>query len=111
MTGLGLAFGADHFLITSGAQQALDFIAKLFVSPGDEVLVARPTYLGALQALSAYEPVYGTLPQRGDNRPAGAAGGKRPALGSVMPEAQNPTRTSPASARVAGLLAPQPALA
>jgi DNA-binding transcriptional MocR family regulator len=94
MAGLGVACSADHILVTSGAQQALDFIAKLFVSPGDEVLVARPTYLGALQALNAYEPIYGTLPQRGDNRPAAGIGGKRPALGYVMPDFQNPTGTS-----------------
>jgi len=94
MAGLGVPCTTDHILITSGAQQALDFIAKLFVSPGDEVLVARPTYLGALQALSAYEPIYGMLPQRGDNRPAAGLGGKRPALGYVMPDFQNPTGTS-----------------
>src|SRR5690348_15303452 len=94
MAGLGVPCSADHILITSGAQQALDFIAKLFVSPGDEVLVARPTYLGALQALSAYEPVYGALPQRGDNWPSAGLGGKRPALGYVMPDFQNPTGNS-----------------
>jgi DNA-binding transcriptional MocR family regulator len=94
MGGLGVPCGADHIMVTSGAQQALDFIAKLFVSPGDEVLVARPTYLGALQALSAYEPVYGTLPQRGDNRPAAGAGATRPALAYVMPDFQNPTGNS-----------------
>ena len=94
MAGLGVPCSADHILITSGAQQALDFIAKLFVSAGDEVLVARPTYLGALQALGAYEPVYGRLPRRGDNRPAAGGGGKRPALGYVMPDFQNPTGNS-----------------
>ena len=94
MAGLGVPCGAEHILITSGAQQALDFIAKLFVSSGDEVLVARPTYLGALQALSAYEPVYATLPRRGDNRPAAGPGAKRPALGYVMPDFQNPTGNS-----------------
>ncbi len=104
MAGLGVACGADRILITSGAQQALDFIAKLFVSPGDEVLVARPTYLGALQALSAYEPVFGTLPQRGDNRPAAGVGAKRPALGYVMPDFQNPTGNSLGRTERAALL-------
>lgn len=105
MAGLGVPCSADHILITSGAQQALDFIAKLFVSPGDEVLVARPTYLGALQALGAYEPIYGVLPQRGDNRPlAGSGGGRRPALGYVMPDFQNPTGTSLDSTERATLL-------
>jgi DNA-binding transcriptional MocR family regulator len=94
MAGLGVACGAEHILITSGSQQALDFIAKLFISPGDAVLVATPTYLGALQAMSAYEPVYGPLPRRGDNRAAAPAGGQRRALGYVMPDFQNPTGAS-----------------
>jgi DNA-binding transcriptional MocR family regulator len=94
MAGLGVVCSADHILITSGSQQALDFIAKLFISPGDDVLVARPTYLGALQALSAYEPVYGLLPRRGDNAAATAPSGKRRALGYVMPDFQNPTGLS-----------------
>ncbi|HEX7969474.1 MAG TPA: PLP-dependent aminotransferase family protein [Stellaceae bacterium] len=94
MAGLGVACGADHILVTSGSQQALDFIAKLFISPGDRVLVARPTYLGALQAMSAYEPTYGPLPSRGDNRLAFAPGRGRNALGYVMPDFQNPTGTS-----------------
>lgn len=91
MSRLGVACGHEHVLVTSGSQQALDFIAKLFVSPGDQVLVARPTYLGALQAMSAYEPLYGALPRRGDNRAPGAGSGRRPALGYVMPDFQNPT--------------------
>lgn len=91
MAGLGVACGADHILITSGSQQALDFIAKLFISPGDAVLVARPTYLGALQAMSAYEPVFGTLPRQADTLAPAADAGRRPALGYVMPDFQNPT--------------------
>jgi len=93
MGGLGVACGGEHILITSGAQQALDFIGKLFVSPGDRVLVARPTYLGALQALSAYEPIFDDLPRRGDNRREAGAG-PRQALGYVMPDFQNPTGAS-----------------
>jgi DNA-binding transcriptional MocR family regulator len=94
MASLGVACGPEHILITSGAQQALDFIAKLFVSPGDEVLVARPTYLGALQALGAYEPVWGALPRRGDNRAEVGGSARRTALGYVMPDFQNPTGES-----------------
>jgi DNA-binding transcriptional MocR family regulator len=95
MTALGAPCAAEHILITSGSQQALDFIAKLFVGPGDTVLVARPTYLGALQAMSAYEPVYAPLPRRGNNRPppAPSASG-RAALAYVMPSFANPTGES-----------------
>jgi DNA-binding transcriptional MocR family regulator len=91
MAGLGAPCSADHILITSGSQQALDFIGKLLISPGDTVLMARPTYLGALQAMSAYEPLFGLLPRRSDNRlPAPPAAG-RFALGYVMPDFENPT--------------------
>ncbi|HYM04578.1 MAG TPA: PLP-dependent aminotransferase family protein [Stellaceae bacterium] len=93
MNGLSVRCTAEHVLITSGSQQALDFIAKLFVSPGDEVLLAKPTYLGALQAMSAYEPRFGLLPRRGDNVDA-TTGSVRKALGYVMPDFQNPTGTS-----------------
>jgi DNA-binding transcriptional MocR family regulator len=93
MAGLGVACGPEHVLITAGAQQALDFLAKLFISAGDAVLVARPTYLGALQAMSAYEPVWGALPRRGDNCDRAPAGRRR-ALGYVMPDFQNPTGES-----------------
>ena len=96
MSGLGIACSAEHILITSGSQQALDFIGKLLVAPGDQVLTARPTYLGALQALSAYEPSYGLLPRRGDNREATAPAqpGRATALGYVMPDFENPTGIS-----------------
>ena len=95
MTALGAPCTAAHILITSGSQQALDFIAKLFIGAGDTVLVARPTYLGALQAMSAYEPVYAPLPRRGDNRqPAAPHGAGRTALAYVMPSFANPTGES-----------------
>ena len=52
---------ADNVLITSGSQQALDLIGRVFLNPGDHVLVERPTYLGALQAWSAYQAEYLTV--------------------------------------------------
>ena len=49
---------ADNILITSGSQQALDFIGRLFINRGDYIVVERPTYLGALQAWNAYGAQY-----------------------------------------------------
>ncbi|CAM2171641.1 2-aminoadipate transaminase [Paraburkholderia sacchari] len=46
----------DRVLITTGSQQALDLLAKVFVDPGSRILVENPTYLGALQAFSLFEP-------------------------------------------------------
>lgn len=55
---LGVPCGLDNILITSGSQQALDYVGKLLLSPGDTALVSWPTYLGALGAFNAYEPRY-----------------------------------------------------
>jgi 2-aminoadipate transaminase len=54
----GIKAKAENVLITSGSQQALDLIGKLFVNRGDRVLVEAPTYLGALQAFSVYGAEY-----------------------------------------------------
>lgn len=58
---LGVACEVDNIFITSGSQQALDYLGKLFLSPNDTALVTWPTYLGALQAFNAYEPHYDQL--------------------------------------------------
>jgi len=55
---LGVEITADHVLLTSGSQQALDLIGKVFVNNGDHLLVERPTYLGALQAWRTYQAEY-----------------------------------------------------
>jgi len=46
----------EDMVVTAGAQQALDLIAKVLVDPGDEIVVEAPAYVGALSAFSAYEP-------------------------------------------------------
>jgi 2-aminoadipate transaminase len=53
---------AENILITSGSQQALDFIGRLFINRGDYIVVESPTYLGALQAWNAYGAQYITVP-------------------------------------------------
>ncbi len=58
----GMEVSPDNILITSGSQQGLDLIGKLFVNPGDRILTESPTYLGALQAWSAYQADYLTVP-------------------------------------------------
>jgi 2-aminoadipate transaminase len=56
MAEAGVRVRADDVIITAGAQQALDLLAKVFIDPGDTVIAEGPTYLGALQAFSAYQP-------------------------------------------------------
>lgn len=49
----GATVAPDELLVTSGAQQGLDLIARTFVDPGDAVVIEEPTYLGALQVFRA----------------------------------------------------------
>jgi 2-aminoadipate transaminase len=56
MAEIGVRIKPSDVLITAGAQQALDLLAKTFLNPGDVVIAEGPTYVGALQAFSAYRP-------------------------------------------------------
>lgn len=82
MAKLGIPCTRDNILITSGSQQALDYLGKLFLSPGDTALVTWPTYMGALGAFNAYEPRYDRLTPHGNRAPddyahvAGENGGR-----------------------------------
>jgi 2-aminoadipate transaminase len=58
----GIQAKANNFLITSGSQQALDLLARIFIDPGDEVIVESPTYLGALGPFSNQKAVYTEAP-------------------------------------------------
>jgi len=51
----------EDVTVTTGAQQALDLLAKCFINPGDNIITEGPTYLGALQAFSAYQPTVHTI--------------------------------------------------
>jgi 2-aminoadipate transaminase len=61
MVRYGIAVDPEHVLITNGSQQALDLIGKIFINPGDRLLVEKPTYVGALQAWNAYQAEYITI--------------------------------------------------
>ena len=54
----GVEADPEDMVITTGAQQALDLVAKIFIDPGDEIVVEAPAYVGALSAFSAYQPRY-----------------------------------------------------
>lgn len=58
---IGIQITAENVLITSGSQQALDLIGKVFINHGDRLLVESPTYLGALQAWAPYGAEYVTV--------------------------------------------------
>lgn len=49
---------SENILVTAGAQQAIELVARAFVDPGDYILVENPTYVGALQAFNYYQAKY-----------------------------------------------------
>jgi 2-aminoadipate transaminase len=62
MARYGIEVGTENVLVTTGSQQALDLVGKLLLNPGDRVAVEEPTYLGALQAFTAYQAEYLPVP-------------------------------------------------
>ncbi|HVK31723.1 MAG TPA: PLP-dependent aminotransferase family protein [Burkholderiaceae bacterium] len=52
----GMDVSPAQVLLTTGSQQGLDLAAKVLIDEGSRVLVETPTYLGALQAFTPYEP-------------------------------------------------------
>ena len=51
----GIRANPDDVLVTTGSQQALDLISRIFLDPGDVVLVEAPSYVGALGTFQQYE--------------------------------------------------------
>ena len=51
----GFDITKENVLITTASQQGLDLLGKVFIDPGDKVLVGLPSYLGGLAAFNAYQ--------------------------------------------------------
>jgi 2-aminoadipate transaminase len=75
-----LGVGVEEVLITTGSQQALDLLGKVFLEEGALVLLEAPSYLGAIQAFRAYGPRFLTVP-------AGEEGPDLEALEEALKEA------------------------
>jgi len=96
MAQIGVHCTADNIMITSGSQQALDYLGKLMITAGDTVLVGWPTYLGALGAFNAYEPTFDQLVIGGnqgaeDYRARAEATGGRVKFAYLSADFANPT--------------------
>lgn len=95
----------DQILITTGSQQALDLIGKVFLDKGSRILVEKPTYLGALQAFTPFEPIpvgvnsddEGMLID--DFAAKVGTGENKARLAYVLPNFQNPTGRTMSEAR------------
>jgi len=88
----GLKAEASRILITTGSQQGLDLVGKVLIDAGSPVAIEAPTYLGALQAFTPYEPEFVTLPCDDDGPlPDGLSAATGARFLYVLPNFQNPS--------------------
>jgi len=52
----------EDIIVTDGGQQALDLLGKIFINPGDKILVEAPSYVGAIQVFNSYQADMATIP-------------------------------------------------
>ena len=89
----GSRISPEQVLMVSGSQQGLDLLGKVLIDEGSKVLVETPSYLGALQAFSVYQPEFVSVPSdEGGLIPAevGRLGADARLL-YALPNFQNPT--------------------
>ncbi len=96
----GINITEDNLLITSSGQHGLDLTGRLFINPGDVVMLDRPTFAGAIVAYQMQRPdIIGIdLQDDGVNVeeyrqkiPELIEKGKKPKFIYVVPDFQNPS--------------------
>jgi 2-aminoadipate transaminase len=90
----------ENILVTAGSQQGLDILSKVFLDPRDIVIVELPSYIGGLQAFTAYRARMIGVPQDSKGMKTDrleevlrrlAKRGKKPKFIYVVPDFQNPS--------------------
>lgn len=85
----------ENVIITTGSQQALDLIGKIFLNEGDTVLVEKPSYLGLLQAFMLYDANFVQTKLNDDGLDIEELKenlkNHKPKLAYLIPNFQNPT--------------------
>jgi 2-aminoadipate transaminase len=51
----GIRASVDDVVVTTGSQQALDLVTKLFIDKGDVILAESPSYVGAIGVFRSYQ--------------------------------------------------------
>lgn len=99
----GISAHADEIVVTTGSQQALDLVTRIFIDPGDVVLAEAPSYVGALGVFAAYQAEVahvafdddGLIPQALEERILGLkTAGKRIKFLYTVPNFHNPAGTT-----------------
>ncbi len=85
----------ENIIITTGSQQALDLIGKVFINEGDNVMVEKPSYLGLLQSFCVYQANFVTTKLNDDGLDIedlkNTLKTYKPKLAYLIPNFQNPT--------------------
>ena len=96
---------ASRVLVTSGSQQGIDLVAKIFLDPGDPVIVENPCYLAALQVFKGFEAEIVAVGSDGDGMRVGEVeraierAPRRPKFIYVVSQFHNPKGTTLSPAR------------
>jgi 2-aminoadipate transaminase len=103
MEGAGIrADPGSEVMVTTGSQQALDLVSRLFIDPGDIIIVDSPTYLQALAAFKQFYPEFRSIPVDDGGMRVDlleeelrrlALEGRRPKILYAVPSFHNPTTT------------------
>jgi len=90
----------ENILITASSQQALDLLGRVFIDPGDPIMVERPTYVGAIQAWRTLSADFqglemdneGVIPELLEAKVVQlTAEGRKPKFVYLIPDFQNPS--------------------
>ena len=99
MRGKGMDVTTDNVATVSGSQQVIDLMGKVFIDPGDVIVVSAPTYLTALTGFSVYDARFETVPIDSENMRMDlfeekleqlTKEGVRPKIVYALPNFQNP---------------------
>lgn len=91
---------AENILITTGSQQGLDIVSKIFLDPKDIVVLELPTYIGGLQTFTSYRARMIGVPQDDSGMRTDllekllaklARRNRKPKFIYVVPDFQNPS--------------------
>ena len=105
----GVRCRRENVLVTHGAKNGLDLACRVFIEPGDRVIVTRPTYMTALQIMRAHSVNFLDIGQDADGLDTGeleaklnrlaANGEAMPKLLFDVPDFHNPTGITTSAAR------------
>ncbi len=96
----GIASAPEHLLVTTGSQQGLDLVARVFLDPGDVALLELPAYTGAITAFRNVQAELVGVKQQADGIDLDnldtvlkrlRAAGRRARFLYLVPNFQNPT--------------------